>query len=307
MKKSIVLLGSIAMLAFIPMSETQFLRFKLDPARSYKQTTTINTESKQNVQGQEMTVLQFVSVTTKMKTRLTTDTLHMYDMEYSDIQMELEGMGSKQKFASDTTKLPFTDATSMVLSQLVNHSFEAHINENGMIQEVFGLEELIAEATVNATGITSMYAEQFSSGFGDGGLAKNLEMVTAIWPEKDVRIGDSWANEQYTSTGLPIIVNNIYTLIAINGNQGEIKVESTLEIDKENSSTILSGMEASYQLNGSRTGTILFEVKTGWVLKADLNDSISGNITISPNEQVPDGMNIPVEFKNDIDVVSNLN
>lgn len=307
MKKSIILLGSLAMLAFIPMSETLLLRFKLDSARSYKQTTTITTDSKQEVQGQEMVVHQFVSVTTKMKVNLVTDSLHMYDVEYSDIKMELEGMGTNQKFGSDTTKLKMTDPTSRVLNQMVNQPFEAHINELGVVEEVFGLEELIAEATVNATGITAMYAEQFSSGFGDGGLAKNLEMVTAIWPEQAVRIGETWSNEQYTPTGLPLISKNQYTLMAITGNQGEIKIESSLEIDKENSSTILSGMEASYNLSGSRTGTILFEVKTGWVIKADLLENITGNILITPNDQVPDGMIIPVEFKNDIKVVSNLN
>lgn len=305
MKSTFLFLVSGLCLAFTPVSKQHTFQFKLDSGKVYSQTTSISTDSKQSLSGQEMTAHQFVAVTTSLEYNEQKDSLDNYTMWYDEFSMEVQGMGMNQKFTSDTTALASVDATSRILNQLVDKKFNADFATNGQIIEVFGLEEIITEATISSTGLGNMYAEQFSAGFGDSGLAKNLELVTAIWPETEVKIGDSWTNEQYTSTGLPIILKNTYTLVSIDKKIGQLSVSSTAETDKNNNSTEMSGMNAVYYLEGNRSGTIDFEIETGWVTNANFDDLILGNIVLAPSEQLPEGMTIPVEFKNKITVKAN--
>jgi hypothetical protein len=160
---------------------------------------------------------------------------------------------------------------------------------------------MVKEATADMPGGPAM-AAQIAGSFGDDGLAKNLELTTDIFPEKGVKVGDSWTKEQFTSTGLPIISTTTYTLESVDRGTAIVNVKAKLATDPNNASTQMQGMEATQYYEGERTGTLNVDVATGWVTSGTLKDDIVGSITLAPNAEIPDGMTVPIEMINNITI-----
>ncbi len=282
--------------------EGYVLKFELLPRKPYKQRTVITTITKQTVEGVKSENAQLASVTTTLIPSGKRDGkgVPLYDLTYDEITMETRQGEHILIVHSDTNRLRKVDPTSVILSQIVKKPFQASIDSAGFIREVYKLEGIVKAATVSASGIAEVYAKQYSESFGDNGLAKNLEMVTQIWPDTVVNIGDSWTNTQYTPTGLPIILENQYTLTEIKDGIGILDVNSSVKTDYENNTMNLDGMNATYTLKGHRKGRMAFEVSTGWVIEAELNDEIEGRMEIAPSFQIPEGMTIPIELENSI-------
>ena len=291
------LLGlSTLALAFAPMAKKIDLQFKLEKGKTYTQTTVMNTETKQSIQGMEQIIKQTANAETKMKLKSEGSGSNIYTLWYENISMSIDQGGMIQEFSSDTTALENVDAMSQIFASMTKKEFDADIDLKGTIKEVTGLEEIITDATAPMGEQASMINEQISSGFGDSGLAKNLEMFTAVMPNEAVKVGSTWTNEQFTASGLPLILRNTYTLKSLSDGIATIEVKSDISVDPANSSAEIQGMKASYFLEGNRTGTMQMEVKTGFVTSANIDDEIFGSINLESSPQMPDGMTIPIEM-----------
>lgn len=296
MKMKFILGLSTLALAFAPIAKKVDLEFKLEKGKTYTQTIVMNTETKQNIQGTDQIIQQTASAETTMELKNEGSDLNTYTLWYENISMSVDQGGMKQAFNSDTTSLDNVDAMSQILASLTNKKFDADIDLSGKIKEVNGLEEIITTATASMGDQASMVNEQISGSFGDSGLAKNLEMFTAIMPGKTVKEGSTWTNEQFTASGLPLILRNTYTLKSVSKGIATIEVKSDISVDPAKSSTEIQGMKASYFLEGDRTGTMEMEVETGFVTSANIDDEIVGSINLESSPQMPEGMTIPIEM-----------
>jgi len=300
-----LLLGLSALtLAFAPMAKKVDLQFNLEKGKTYTQTTVMNSETKQTISGVEQIIKQSASAKTKMEFKSEGETANTYTLWYENISMSIDQGGMTQDFNSDTTQLETVDPMSGIFSSLTGNKFDAKINQKGKILEVNGLEEVIEKATAPLGEQASMISEQISAGFGDSGLAKNLEMLTAIMPDGPVKVGETWKNEQFTSSGLPMILKNTFTLKSVSDGVATIDVTAKISVDAENSTTEIQGMKASYFMDGSRTGTFEMEVSSGFVTSASLNDLIAGSISFESSPQMPDGMTVPIDMKSTTTVSS---
>ncbi|MCA1761835.1 MAG: DUF6263 family protein [Cryomorphaceae bacterium] len=306
MKIKMILGLAILALAFTPAAKKASFQFKLEDGKVYSQSTEIKGVIKQTIQGQSQETKQTATVHMNMELHEDAESNSVYNVWYTTIGMSVEtamsGQNQSQAFGSDTTDMDQVDPTSLILSQMTDEKFKATIDRQGEVKNVEGLEEIIANAlpedSVRATAMQS----NISSSFGDGGFSKNIETVSAIIPEGKVKIGSSWTKESYTATGLPLLAKNTYTLKSMENNVATIEIDSELTVDPDNASTNLQGLDAVFYLEGTRTGTIKVDANTGWVIDANMTDDITGSLNISPNAQMPDGMNIPMEVKNNITI-----
>lgn len=296
MKIKLLLGLSTLALAFAPMAKKVDLQFKLEKGKTYTQTTEMHTVTKQSIQGMEQIIQQTANAETKMELKNEGTGSNTYTLWYENISMSIDQGGMKMEYSSDTTALDNVDAMSQIFASMTKKKFDADIDLKGKIQEVTGLEEIITDATAPMGEQASQVNEQISSGFGDAGLAKNMEMFTAIMPEGTVKVGATWTNEQFTASGLPLILRNTYTLKSIADGMATIEVSAEISVDPANSSTEIQGMKASYFLEGDRSGTIQMEVKTGFVTSANIDDEIVGSINLESSPQIPEGMTIPIEM-----------
>lgn len=301
MKITKAFIGVALIAPSIVLAQKVDMKLNLEKGKKYTQKTEVVNATKQTMMGQVMEINTTASSITHMELTEDMGKTDMYKIWYGDVGMSMTGMGQTQTFTSDTSNLDTVDPMSKVLAGLTGKKFDAKITEKGMVEEVMGLEEMVKNATAAMPGGPQM-AEQISGSFGDDGLAKNLELTTDIFPEKSVKVGDSWTKEQFTSTGLPIISKTTYTLKSVENGIAILDVVAQLETDPANASTQVQGMEATQYYEGERTGILDVEVATGWVTSGALQDDIVGSITIAPGAQVPDGMTIPIEMSNTITI-----
>lgn len=306
MKIKMILGIAIITLAFTPAAKKANFQFKLEDEKVYSQTTQINGVIKQTIQGMVQETSQNATLNLTMELLEDGKDNGIYNIWYNNIGMSIEsamsGQSMKQEFGSDTTGMEKVDPTSLILSKMTDQKFRATISRHGDIENVDGLEEIIDGALPEDSASAAGMRSNISSSFGDGGFAKNMETVTAIFPDGKVKVGRSWTKESYTSTGMPLIAKNTYTLKSIENNEATIEVSSDLSVDPDNATTNLQGLDAVFFLEGTREGTIRLNAETGWVLEANFKDDITGSLNISPNAQLPDGMTIPMEVLNTITV-----
>ena len=68
--------------------------------------------------------------------------------------------------------------------------------------------------------------------------------------------------------------------------------------DSEDSELIeADGMKMNMQLSGTQTGKSEIDEATGWMLRSKIEQNFFGAIKIAPNEQMPDGMSIPMTIQ----------
>lgn len=297
MKTKLILGLSVLALAFAPAAKKMDLNFKLEKGKTYHQTIDMNSTTKQTIQGQEQTVKQAVSSKMSMELKSEDPAGDTYTLTYENINMQVEQGPNVQTYNSDTAALETVDPMSRIFTGITGEKFDATFTKKGKVKKVSGLEGIISDATSGMGPQGQAIASQLSSSFGDDGLAKNLETLTAIMPEKAVKVGDTWTNEQFTSSGLPLILKNTFTLKGVKDKVATIAVDGTLSIDPANASTQIQGMDATYFMDGTRSGTIRMEVETGWVKSATFKDDIAGSITLAANAQMPEGLTIPIEMK----------
>jgi hypothetical protein len=279
------------------------LKFSLKKEKVYGQRTSMVSRTKQVFAANEITYGQNASADTYMELLEAGDSISRYQMWYGDIKMGFDQNGMNQRFASDTASLNMVDPMSRIFSNMIGNKFEATINSFGKIEEIYGLEEMISRAVTNIQSGNSELAEQISSGLGDGGLAKNLEVVTAVMPEEMVRKGDSWTKKQFSSSGLPLIIRNTFTLEEANDQSVRLGVKGDISMDPDHTGAVVGGLDVVYSLTGTRSGFIELERETGWIISAELVDDIDGKIYMLPNNQFPDGTEIPMEMDNTTTVI----
>lgn len=305
MKTTLILALSVLAFAFTPASKKMELQFKLEKGKVYEQTISLTSTTKQTYEGVEQEVDQAVSAKTSMELKESGEKTDVYTVWYNNINMGVTQAGHEQKFNSDTTQLSTVDPMSALFSHLVDIKFEATFDRKGKIQNLTGLEDIITNATSELGPQGEAIAPQLSASFGDNGITKNIEMITAIFPDEPVRVGSTWTNTQFTSSGLPLILHNTYSLKNVDNGIATIEVAGKLSVDPDNSSADIQGMDATYFMDGTRTGSIQMDVASGWVKSAEFNDSIGGSITLAANTEMPDGATIPIEMTTKTVVTSN--
>ncbi len=282
-------------LAFAPASKTE-LNFSLEKGKVYGQHNSVSSVTKQTMMGQEMVYTSNAGSTTYFKLNEEGEGDGLYELWYDDISLSFSGMGQEQLFSSADTSNPM----GAVLAKVVQKKFQARISKDGNIGEVTGLEEMIEAISTDAEGNTDPMAEQISASFGEDGLARNLERGLNFFPGKALKKGDTWTKTQLSDSGMPLIIENTYTLASTEGEYAMIDVAAVISVDPDNATGDLQGMEATYFLEGTRKGTLKVELKTGWVIEGTMEDDIAGSITIEPNASLPDGLTLPMEIKNGI-------
>jgi hypothetical protein len=289
------------LMAAAPASKIE-LKFALESGKVYSQRTDLQSTTKQTMMGQEMEMKSNAASTTYFELKENEDNNGLYDLWYEDISLSFSGMGQEQSFSSEDGETPI----GAILSKLVAKKFEARIKHDGGIEEVNGIEEIISAVTSAQDGEVNPMAEQISASFGANGLERNLESGLNIFPDKAVKKGDFWTKQQLSNSGMPLLIESKFTLASIEGGYAMIDVAGDINVDPENNTADLQGMEATYFLEGKRTGTLKVQISTGWVMEGHLKDDIAGSITIAASAMLPDGMTLPMETVNNITILGTI-
>jgi hypothetical protein len=193
---------------------------------------------------------------------------------YNKIFMKSVGMGNTMIFNSDdqdsTKKNPF--------SGLKGASFYMIVTPNGAIKSVAGIDIMLDKMAAKMTTDTSQVKQikdALSKQFSAEVVKQTMESSFKIYPDRAVKIGDSWTVDTKMQMSMPIETITQYTLKEVQDGIAILSVKGTL-VSKGNFEAMGNKMETD--LKGTNSGEASLDIKTGIVLNSHLRVELYGKM-----------------------------
>jgi len=182
---------------------------------------------------------------------------------------------------------------------LFNHSLEIVFKPNGEVAEVRKMGELI-DKMLNQMNLpqgpeSEQVKKMISDQFGEEAMKEMIGQSSAIYPDKPIKVGESWTKTITLSKGFPMKITNKWTLKKRKGGISYIDMLSSVS---QNDTPLEFGVvKIKYNISGSMSGQMEMQEKSGLATKATINQKMSGTVTIEPNAQLPQGMSWPISIE----------
>lgn len=208
-----------------------------------------------------------------------------------DIDTDVEGNDSADVF---------TGYMGRILKNMIGESFNIKMDNHGNIKEVTGFEKIFSAAFAAIDKpmdeqTKASVRSQLESAYGEDALKSSLEMYMNIYPEQNVNTNDTWKKE----VKLHGVVTGIYDVeYKLKGEENDMYLLSgkgTMSTEKAEYKR-MNGMEMKYDMNGTFTSDMKVSKTSGWIEEATIKQDLDGNVDVKPNEQLPDGMKLPLKM-----------
>jgi hypothetical protein len=168
---------------------------------------------------------------------------------------------------------------------MVGKEFRARIAPTGAVTDVQGfdavLEELLTEMPLGEGQQAEAVRESLRGQIGDEAMADMLTSTLAIYPTEPVGVGDSWSRRVEISTGFPVITETTWTLKERRNGRAVIDVQSTVSANPEAPPLQMGAMAIRIELAGDQSGTIEVDEATGWIVRGDVQQRLSGEASLT--------------------------
>lgn len=237
-----------------PVEEAVLLKFNFQKGRTYNYAMTFDISRKNDDKSIGSTMkwsynMQVVDEKSDMKTIKTT---------YKRIDMTTDmPNGQKMEFSSEkqVDAMDFMQLPSKMFGIIKGKSFTMQVNGKGEVVSVSGFDK-IGEAVVNEMNVPEemkpMMRQNFQKQFNDEAAKQIFSQAFEIYPNKPVKIGDSWKSSS-TIAALKQDVATVYTVKNIKGNRVFVSGEAKLKTNDGKNS-------------GTQTSKLIIDAKTGLLI-----------------------------------------
>jgi hypothetical protein len=195
---------------------------------------------------------------------------------YKSMRMNMQVMGMNFDIDSDKpidnnetdpTKNPL-GVMNRVVSGIVGKKFTIKVDEEGKVLEVVGFERMMTDMVdsmhlpeeAREKAVASM-RDQFS----DQNLKDQFAQIFNIFPNKAIKVGDTWEKSYVTGGKMASKNTTTYKVKDIEGNN----------ISLVTNSVISSPTEGGQQITGTTTGNLIVDSKTGLMISGDMDQDMT--------------------------------
>ncbi|MFI2744139.1 DUF6263 family protein [Zhouia sp. PK063] len=296
----------IVILCSVTLSYAQKVKLELNlkKGEEYMQMMNMTSGISQEFQGQKMQVtVQLKGALSYVVTDVTAEGFQM-DVTYKQLSIDMKIPMAQKEMSYSSEKNDSTDVMSSLLKGMTGTAFQVLLSKTGKVLSVQNLDKLFQK---NLKSISNLPADQLAqfkgqleSSYGKESFKGNFEMITNIYPEEKVKVGDQWQIENNLQSGFVGNLNSTYSLATIEKDYYEIKGEGSIKTDKSTSLLETDG-NMQIDLNGKVLSDIKIDKKSGWILDATLQQTIDGAFTMGVPMGDAKGMSIPVHINNTIE------
>jgi len=235
-----------------PVEESVLLKFNFQKGKIYNYTMSFDMSQKKGDQSRGSLMkwnydMQVIDEKAGLKTLKTT---------YRRIDMMMNmGNDQKMEFSSEkeTDAMDFMQLPSRMFKIVKGKSFTMQVNEKGEVVSVTGFDK-IGEAVVNEANFPEemkpMLRQNFQKQFNDDAVKQMFSQALEVFPNKAVKIGDSWKTN---ATVMKQDISTVYTVKNIKGNRvfliGTSKIKSNDGKD-----------------SGTQTSKLIIDAKSGLMI-----------------------------------------
>ena len=192
-------------------------------------------------------------------------------MKIMDLEMDIN---TDKPSATATENESMEGMMQRLFSKIKGSTFTMKVDEKGNVLSVSGFDEII-NGMMEAAGLNEEMELQMRASlkdqFSEQELKNHLAQVFLFFPDKAVKQGDSWQRNYEITGKVPADFSTTYTVAQIEGDHVTLDAKSIIGPAGE-------GME----INGTQSGTLLVNSKTGLVLKAEFIQDMKTKVNDLP-------------------------
>jgi hypothetical protein len=267
-------------------------------------TYTLNSKSSlivtQSYKGNEMKITMNLDFGIDYTVKTAGNNEFVLDVKYTDLGMLMDMPQGKLDYSSGKeVSDTLNDLMSIMFDNMVGKSFEMTLDNKGKVKSVSGFDKIIAHLFDNLPSSIDMQKDQLmgqmNNAFGEDSFKQNMEAATAIFPDKPVKVGDTWEIETTINSTIEFNIKNVYTLEKVTKEFylvkaiGSIGTAQSLEFMERN------GVFVKQELSGASESEISLNKKTGWIQLSEVKQDINGTTYM---KQTEDGevMEMPIKL-----------
>lgn len=231
---------------------------------------------------------------------------------YQTIRAKMSGpMGlieydSTEPDAAVGAETPPAQMIRQMFAGMVGQSFVMKANTLGKVVAVEGFKEMMQQMAEKIGGDDADKNEEikeFMKNFLSEDKVKMMgSNMTIAFPSWPVGIGDSWTDKETMSVGFPIEIDNTYTLKERKNGVAIVDISSKMNLGEKGASIDMGPMKMNMEMKGSYQGTSEINEANGWMIRSKMNMQLAGQVKIAPNEQMPEGMTVPMSIESVITI-----
>ncbi len=237
---------------------------------------------------------------------------NIYDMEvrykrmYYNMKTPLVTI-TMDSHAIDEEQDKFQELLNSLASSIMDKPFTVRMNVLGKIDTIIGYDKMIFLGFTSAANSESFTDEQkikFSSVvtnvykyFGSKSIKGEFERMFNIYTENDIQKSGTWTatiSLQGASNSIYIVK---YTLDHVSEDGIYLTSNGQLSTSKTGDGIEMSGYKMKYDMDGTYTSTYKLDPKTMWIIEANITHENEGVVHIEKNDDLPEGMTIPMTTK----------
>lgn len=278
------LFTSLLVLAFssLGVSQSYELSLNLKNGETYDQLVSSQMEILQEVSGQKIDIN--LNIDGLMSYKVINEDEKSYTLEVVYKSMGMKMVMPQMTMDFNSANQEKDDPFSKMLRGITNESFEVVMAKNGKVLEVKNLEAIFNKSLSQFDDMPEAQLKQMKSqlsqSYGTDAFKGNIEMVTAIFPDKKVKVGDTWKVNTQLKSGLEAGINTTYTLVEKNKDFYTIRGEATVATDDTDKMTQMNGLPMRFDMDGTMLSDIKVDNETGWIVEATVDQSIGGDAHI---------------------------
>lgn len=267
------------------------LNYSLDTNTSYSSNVMIEQTISQTVMGQTQDIQsdQGYGVTITVN-EVNSDT-YLLNMFYNSVMINSPMMGLT--YDSDNSANEPTGPAKAIAS-VVGTDFNFELTNNGTVNNISGIEAMLdtmaASMDFDSEEQATVFKSQMAAQYNVETLKSQMKRTMIIFPDKKLNKGDSWSADESVNTPFPMNIQTMYELADYDSETATINVSS--DIFSELQQLNMNGATMTPDLTGEQFGTIVIDRSTGLVLSIELEQLISGVMSMTS----PQKMEIPIEI-----------
>ncbi len=305
MRKLASLLCAVLILSSVNGQKAK-LSLNLEQDKTYKQVSHSKIIIEQDVYGMKMNIVMVMDGSTSYLVTAVSKEGYDLELRYDWMSMTMELPQATMEFSSE--KNDESDLFSSILSQMKDKPMKMKMDKRGKITEIIDVEAMWNSVINQFDQFPQEEREQVKAqilnAYGGKSVTGSLEAFTAIFPEKPVKKGAQWNVVNQLEAGMASTVSTDYTYEGSEGEYAIISGQGSVVTTDKDAYVETNGMSMKYNLSGNSTTRIKMDEKSGWIYEAIADQTIEGNASIKANDQLPDGLTIPMTIKSETKITT---
>ena len=312
------------------------LKLRLKPEQKHSMRIIEENKISQKATGQSLDINQMKTTELAFDVE-TVDANNIASIKVTYLKLKEKGasQGGQMEYDSSNPEITDDNLLAPIYSAMIGQGFIMKVSPEGKILELTGIDEMYSKM---AEKLADSEDENLRKTLGDkaqraidetnkryGSRAKRIDALTekirkypmftevqfmellnnvvVPFAGKSISIGDSW---QAGVMRLPIVPDEIqgtYTLKEKNQTFLTIDINSKIDIDNVTVPMMSSPQsQTTISLKGSYEGSLQIDQISGWLIRKKATLKIAGEIKMAVNQQMPQGMTIPISTESVITV-----